>query len=253
MENRVIDSKHNNPPTDAEVLFENLRERNKDILDRAAKLFEAESRLPEITDDETAGKVTDFIKMVNTCNKSLDGVRTTEKEPFLRGGQNVDQFFKTFTTGLTGLASRAKGQLDLFLQKRHLEEQKRLKEEADRKRQEAEALAALAAQTSTISQELGDIALEQAVQTEAVANVMSARAGASTGLVSPMKSESGATASMRKSIEVEILSMNDLDLEALRMYLSPDDLLKAARAFVRAGGRELKGAKIYEKVQSVVR
>lgn len=253
MEDRIIDSKHNNPPSDAEILFENLRERNKDLLDRASKLFEAESRLPEVADDETAGKVTDFIKMVNNCNKLVDGARTTEKEPFLRGGKNVDEFFKTFTTGLTGLASRAKGQLDLFLQKRHLEEQKRLKEEADRKRQEAEALAAQAAQTAALSQELGDIALDQAIQTENAANIIDMQSNAKSGLITPMRSESGASASMRVSWVVEIDSLNDLDLGALRMYLSPDDLLKAARAFVRAGGRELKGARIYQKSETVVR
>jgi DNA-binding protein H-NS len=253
MENRVIDSKHNNPPSDAEILFENLRERNKDLLDRAAKLFEAEGRLPQVSDDETAGKVTDFIKMVNNCNKLVDGARVTEKEPFLRGGKTVDEFFKIFSTGLTGLAARAKGNLDSFMQRKHLEEQKRLKEEADRKRQEAEALAAIAAQTAAVSQELGDIALDNAIQTENAANIIDMQANAKSGLVTPMRSESGASASMRVSWVVEIDSLNDVDLESLRLYLSPDDVLKAARAYVRAGGRDLKGARIYQKTETVVR
>ena len=51
----------------------------------------------------------------------------------------------------------------------------------------------------------------------------------------------------------ELDNKAELDLEALRPYLGVDLLQKAINAFVAAGGRELKGANIFEKSEAVVR
>ncbi len=49
------------------------------------------------------------------------------------------------------------------------------------------------------------------------------------------------------------MDVETLDLEILRHHLNPDALQKALNSYVTAGGRLLRGAKIYEKSETVVR
>lgn len=56
----------------------------------------------------------------------------------------------------------------------------------------------------------------------------------------------GSVSTLQRQWFVEIVSRPDLDLLALRPYLPLEALEQAARAFVAAGGRELRGARIYE-------
>ncbi len=49
--------------------------------------------LKKINDDETKDKVKSLIKRIRDANKVLDAAHETEKQPYLRGGQAVDQFF----------------------------------------------------------------------------------------------------------------------------------------------------------------
>ena len=44
-----------------------------------------------------------------------------------------------------------------------------------------------------------------------------------------------------------------LDLEALRFHIPADGLEKAVRSFIKAGGRELRGTRIFETTAATVR
>jgi hypothetical protein len=49
------------------------------------------------------------------------------------------------------------------------------------------------------------------------------------------------------------IDREEIDLEVLRFHIPADGLEKAVRSFIKAGGRELRGTRIYETTAAVVR
>ena len=45
----------------------------------------------------------------------------------------------------------------------------------------------------------------------------------------------------------DLVDLDKIDLEALRPYISEDDITRAVLSFIRAGGRELSGVQIYQE------
>lgn len=250
---------HNQPPSDGEAFRSELVTRHNDLLDRRTALIEAADRVPEtIEDEETAGKAADFIKQLTAHEKAADRARVDEKAPYLERGKWVDTFFKTVAVAeIAGIKKRVTGLLTAYQQKvaeeerrRREEEERHQREEADRLRREAEERAA-AAQT--------DEELDAAVETEAQAADAAAqadRAGraaqAGTAELSRRHSASGTVASLRTEWKCSAWWRPEIDLEALRPYLSDADIEKAIRGYIRAGGRNLKGATIEEIATSRV-
>ena len=74
-------------------LAEMLKDQHRDQLRRAAELLEAVPRIPDIGNDDDAGKVGDFVKQIAACVKTLEAARVGEKEPFLAAGREVDGVF----------------------------------------------------------------------------------------------------------------------------------------------------------------
>lgn len=247
---------HNNPPTDAETLQQSLREKHDPLLTGAQKLIEAAARIPDvIEDDETAGKAGDYIKLVTGSKKSLEAERVSEKEPYLSLGRVVDGFFKRVTDSLDASKAKAQRPLDTFLKKKAFEEQQRRLAEAERLRKEsAEQQAAAEALEKARMQSASDSVMEQAVVTEQAAAKVQASAEVRPAQLASSRGESGARASLRTRWVGEIAEFGEtIDLEKLRPFLNPEAVQKALNLFVQAGGRELRGAKIYEKSEAVVR
>jgi hypothetical protein len=245
----------NLPPNDAEILRATLAERHRLILDGAARLIEAAARIPErIDDEETAAKVTDYIKKVVGSRKNIESQRVGEKEPYLMLGRAVDGFFKGTTDALDGAKTAAQRKLDAWLRKKADEERKRRIEEADRIRRQAEEEATAAALLDSADMRpQADKMLDQAATTEKAAQQVALSAHDRPAHLAQSRGETGATASLRTRWVGEIVSAAELDLNVLRPFLNPEALQKALTLFVSAGGRELKGARIYEKSESVVR
>lgn len=245
----------NNPPSDMEILQAALTEKHGKVLDGAAKLIEAASRIPEeIADEDTAGKASDFIKLVTGCRKNVETIRVSEKEPYLKMGRLVDGFFKVKTDALDGATARAKRPLDNWLRKKAAEEQQRRNEEAAalRRKSEEEAAAAALLEKAKLQPEAESM-LDQAQITAAVADKADKAAEAKPADMAKSRGDSGALASLRTVWVGELADAGILDLEKLRHHLNPDALQKAINSYVRAGGRELKGANIFEKSETVVR
>lgn len=244
---------HNNPPSDAEVLSAKLAEENEKVLNRAKALIESAGKIPEkFEDDETAEKAAEYIKMVNTCKKVMEDARTKAKEPFLVQGRMVDTFFKAHANALDVALDKAKKPLNAFVQEKAELERQRLREAEEQKRKEAEALASVAVAVSNIDVGAGEVAFEDALEAEVMANKMQVASQAKTGL-GAVRTESGVTASTRKTVVGEVVDISKLDLETLRYLIPTDALQKALNAFIRNGGTELAGAKIWEKIEAVVR
>lgn len=246
---------HNNPPSDAEILQQALQDNNAALLAHADALAEAANRIPaEITDDETAGRASDYIKQVTAAAKKLEAVRVSEKEPFLQQGRLVDGFFKKIDLALAEAKQKALRPLDAFTKRKAEDERKRLRDEAEAARAKAEAEQAAAAvleQQNAIT--AADDMLTQATITDIGAARLEKLAEAKPAEMSRTRGDEGALASLRTVWVGELENIGALDLEVLRHLISPDAYQKAINAYVRAGGRELRGAKIFEQSTTVVR
>ncbi|MDZ7711729.1 MAG: hypothetical protein U5L06_00750 [Rhodovibrio sp.] len=102
----------------------------------------------------------------------------------------------------------------------------------------------------THAEEAGEAELKNA---QAEAEKAQRKADALVADMSRTRSDFGSVASLREVWTYDSLDRAALDLEALREHLPQDALDKAVRSFIRAGGRELVGVRIYSTTTSVVR
>jgi len=243
----------NNPPTDEEAFLSEVASRHGQLLARRAELMHAADRAPEtILDDETASKAADFIKQLSTHEKAANAARTEEKQPFLERGRWIDGFFKT--TAVAGIAAVKKSitqSLTAYQRKiaeeerqRREAEERRQREEAERARREAEERAKAAETDADLDAAI--TAEEQAAEAQAQAERAERATQAGAADMSRQHSAAGTVASLRTMTKCTAFDPGTVDLEALRPHLSHADIEKAIRAFIRAGGHELRGATIEE-------
>ncbi|MGE0726394.1 MAG: hypothetical protein AB7O45_18620 [Alphaproteobacteria bacterium] len=251
---------HNAPPDPLAILRDNLAEKAGPLL---ARRREIEGRLPNVPEridsDETAGKVADFVRLIAAAHKSAEGMRVAEKEPHLAAGRTVDGFFKA---ELTDPLERAKRSLEPRLtdwqrRKAEAERARRLAEEQKAREEAERAAAAARAAADTLASDAdlpAAIAAEESAALAAADAEAAARAAAAKSAeLSRTRGDMGAVASLREAWVGEIEDRAALDLEALRPYLPMDALQKAVNAYVRAGGRGLRGARIFKSATTVVR
>lgn len=245
----------NDPPDPIAELRARLEESNRPLLDRAAELQAAAERIPEIDGDATAGKVSDFIKLISAAIKTSEAARVETKEPHLAAGRAVDTFFKTRVSDpLDTLKRTVERKLTAYLQAKEAERRRAAEEEARRIREEAEARARAAqdAEAKGRAHEAA-AAMDAAVAKEAEAQAAAQQAEAKPSELSRTRGEIGSVASLRQVWKGEIVERASLDLEALRPYLPIAALETALNGFVKAGGRELKGARIFQHTTATVR
>ncbi len=250
----------NQPPEDADPLRDRMADIHGALVARQAALLADEAlRVPEIIEDEEgAEKVTDYIKELAGCVKTLEGARVSEKEPFLKSGRTVDGFFKKMTDNLGAVKRGASKVLTVYerekaeRERRRLDEEARLaREEAERAQQEAEARADALADARDLDGAIE--AEEQAKQAAADLVQVERDAAVNAAELSRTRSAKGAVSSLRTFWDFKELDRAQIDLEALRHHLPHAAIESAVRAFVKAGGRDLAGVEIFENTASVVR
>lgn len=255
MTGQIASIGHNNPPSDLEILNQKLSEKYVDARKVAYDLAASANATPkEIINDDQAAEITDIISAIIKHNKTLESHREDEKAPHLAAGRAVDAFFKKGQDLIGTAKNNLSTVLTVWQNKKAAEERARLEAEAKAARQRAadEAAAALAQEQANKPTEAA-MALSHAVVAEEEAHKATMAATAKPSTLTRTYGNSGAKSSLRTTWVGEIESRDALDLEDLRPHLSLDALEKAVSAFVRAGGRELKGVRIYEKSESVVR
>lgn len=259
---------HNAAPvtaTEADALIERLANDNGELLQRHNALIESCARLPEKCDtEETAQKLTTFGVQLKACSDALEAKRKEEKQPYDQKASAIHSFFKTKTDVLDGAILIVKTKIKAFLdaekakKEREAEDQRRKDEEkaqaerdaAQRLLNEATALQA-SGMTHTAEKALEDAhAMEQqAAQTqEAAQNTVAASVGILRGV-------GGGNSSAGERWKAEIIDVNALDLEALRLYLGLDALQTALNGFMKVKVKQLRdndpaptirGGKIYK-------
>lgn len=79
------------------------------------------------------------------------------------------------------------------------------------------------------------------------------KADANQAELSRTRGDLGSVSSLRTDWVHDGFDRAELDLEALRQHLPADAIDQAIRSFIRAGGRELRGTRIFEQTTAVVR
>ena len=254
----------NMPPSDQMLLEEQIKRRVESLptiydslIERRDELLASAARTPETVDDEEHNKkFATLAKLLAALVKKSETERVGEKEKFLEGGRGTDGFFKQ----ITDPAKEAKVSLETrqteWQRKVAAEERQRRQEEERLAREEADRLAREAAkreQAARDAKSLDDAVAAEAAAKQAAADAEAAAkaAAAKPADLSRTRSDEGAVASLRTWWDFRDIDRSRLDLEALRQHLPEDALEKAVRSFVKAGGRELTGAVIFENSRTV--
>lgn len=240
----------------------------------SALLDEARTMPARIDTDDEASLVAGHIKKMRDTVSRIEAFHESEKAPYLRGGQAVDQVFfglweklvrRNTKSGKAGAADILQARINDFLQrkldaerKRLAEEQQRAAEEASRKRQEEERLrleaeereraaararkpeniAAHEAAAELAETKADNLHLSARVDEQAAAAATQQLAGKSADLVRT-RTDSGAILTMRKVNYARVVDASKIPLEALRPYLKPSAIEDAVKAWGRA--TEYKG------------
>lgn len=252
---------HNRPPPDlltGDALREKLHDDHRDLIARRDELLAAAARVPDVTSDDVAGKVTDFVKQLAALGKAADAKRVGAKEPFLEGGRTVDGFFKAITDPVATAKTGVERKLTTYLRDK---EAKARREREEQERQAREAAEAARRDAEERARAMRDQAsLQAAVEAEKAAELAAAdlarakqAATVKAAELSQTRGEYGSLSSLRTVWTFDGIDRDALDLEALRQHFPIDGLEKAIRSFIKAGGRELNGTRIFETTTAVVR
>lgn len=153
----VIGSNTADAPDYAKIETDRLADEYAKLVQESDALLAEAAAIPdEINDDETKGVVTSLIKRIRDAKVRIEGLHDLEKQPFLRRGQGVDQFFfgiwdklvrrdRKNKEGAGDRLNRILTDYDTKVLRRKQEEARRIAEaaaaEERRRREEAEALA----------------------------------------------------------------------------------------------------------------
>ena len=244
---------------DADTMREYLGEEIAALTARKAELLASVGRAPAtIGDENTAGKIADLVKLIAACIKNAEADRVARKEPFLEGGRVIDGVFRGITEPLLRAKTDVERRLTLWQREKAEAERRRREEVARQEREEAERQRLAAEQAERKARTEADI--DQAISADALAQQRKAdaiaaqrAAEAKPAELSRERSDYGAVASLRRFWDFTDLDRETVDLEALRSHLPLDAIEKAIRSYVRAGGRELRGARIFENTATSVR
>ena len=255
-----------------------------ELTKRAEDLIAAESRMPEIDSPEADSKATEFVKQIQACVKALDAAREGEKEPYDTEASRVHAFFRGPMDKLTaptknappGVKERVQSaqtryKLKIAEEERHIREAEAAKARAEEDKRRAEALRAqqaadeaarAAARKRNVEERekadraaaLAKARADEAAAAERVAAEARAAAdkSASANLadLSRARGGHGGVSSLKTEWTFRDLDRATLDLEKLRQHIPLAGLEQAVRDFVKSGGREIRGAVIFEEAST---
>lgn len=250
---------HNRPPVSPDELRAELTDQNTDLIARTAELTAAAARVPdEIIDESTAEMATDFVKQITAAWKLGDVRRVDAKEPFLNLGRAVDGFFKKLTSPLDDAKASVLKKLTAYQRAKEAAARAERERVAREQREAAEAAVRAAREAEAAIQKAAD--LESAIEAQRAADQAAADAEAAAkaatakaATLSRTRGDFGAVASLRTFWDFRNLDRDKIDLELLRPHLAFADIEKALRSYIKAGGREITGAEIFENHSTTVR
>lgn len=281
---------HNVSPDYAATIADRLGEDYAELVNGVRKLLdEARTMPPAINSDTEMAPVASLIERMRDTASRIKTFHTTEKEPHLRAGQAVDQFFfgwweklaRRKTTDKAGAADILQARVNDYMQRKLDAERKaraeaeakaraaeealrREREEAARKAQEAAAAAERARKQSNIdahakraaeeAEKAAALAAEQARAAQAADDARIDTLAKPADMVRT-RLEGGPMVTMRQVPVVVIEDVSLLDLEALRPHIKEEALLQALKAWAKVTGhkKQMAGAVVKMVDEAVVR
>lgn len=265
---------HNQPPPFDPVLQESqiqarIKELHPELAERKERLLASAANAPDITDDDSAGKVTDYLGLVATFERVAESHRQADKEPFLHGGKAVDGYYKGLTGPVVAAAATLRQKLKSYIVDKEARARRKAEQEAEearaaaqRAQDEADAAARKAAAAIRENAPEAPAAAAALESYQAKADIAENRAGEAIGLAKAATAKpadlartrgiGGSLATSAQIWVVDSVDRDNLDLAALRQHFTMADLEKAARAWVKANtdtlknGGKLAGASIRE-------
>ncbi|QOZ25329.1 hypothetical protein [Bradyrhizobium sp. CCBAU 51753] len=208
--------------------------------------------LPNVAeDDEDLARITKAASGIIKLAKRIDEQKKEAKRPFLDANTLLESFF---AHGLGATLAALK--TDLEKVSTAYQRKKAAKEQAARDQAAAEAQAKAAAAQRQVEQTVqsGNVQAVAAAVTQSnaladFANRATAAAAAPTSSMGIVKTEAG-TASLVDNWTFDQLDMDTVDLETLRPFIAQASIEQALRAFIKAGRRQIKGARIFNDNRS---
>lgn len=250
----------NRPPEPMiETLEQRLRRENKKTFEEIELWLGSGERAPEKCEsDETfqnLGKI--CAKLVHFQSKKgpLETVREREKAPILADGRIIDTLFNGFKQRCEALQAKLEARQKPWSRKKETE----ARAQAEAAAQAAEAEAEAARKAAEKAQDRGDFdgaaeLLGEASRAAAVASEATVIAEAKPAdLVRTYSSGGGTVISAQPKWETELQDRSKIVWSELAPYLGDDVLLKAAKAAVRGGIRNLSGFRIWDDRKMVNR
>lgn len=236
---------HNKPP-----LREALADATQALRAEYDEIAEAANGLPaEITSDDLDAKASALGYRAAQCWAKLEELRKEEKRPHIVAGKAVDDYFGVFLAKCDAIKKTLAARVGAWKQKKADAERARQAEVAAAQRAEADRLAKEAAEAEA-SGGIGDAAAAATMAKAAEARAEDAEAAAAAPIAETVRvrdSDSGVVSTGSETYDFTIDDLSKIPLTPLRKHLGKDCIERAVRAFVRAGGRELKGVRIFPK------
>lgn len=239
-----------------EIIAEMLAEDNKDLMKRREELLASTARMPATVDnEETAAKFVDMRRLWKALESVAEDRRSEAKAPYWDGGKAVDGFFATIKDVVAAEVKKIDNAQTKYMREKADKERREREAEARKAQEAAEAAAKRAADEAAKADDEKGIAEAEKAQEEAMAAHEEAlratdKAGGSAADLSRVRGTYGSTSSLRTVWTFRDLDREKLDLQKLRPYLPLDALEKAMRAYIKAGGREIAGAEIFQDYQA---
>jgi hypothetical protein len=236
----------NSPPSITEVLSEGYIDLAEKVEAIAAQANAAPKRIEDAADLDAVGKI---VVEARKLRKIADNAHDKEKEPYLRGGQQVDNFFKRFSERLTRI-EKVLNELGTDYQRRKADEARReaaaiaakAREEEDRRR--AAAAKAESEQRDRHAAEHNARAAEAQREAQRADQVAAAPAA---DLVRT-RTDSGVLATAGTVWTYAIEDFDAIPLNELRYYIKKEVIDSAIKQAIRMGVRQMAGVRIFEDV-----
>ena len=229
---------HNLPPEP--ILDPALADRNAALILNANRWL---TERPEITDDDTAGRCSDFLEQVNAQIKAVDNARAAAKKPYDDGAKAVQLLYRPLLDVLDAAKNLLKARLQAWLNKKAkalVEERAKAAAEAAAKQKEADEAAEKAAAGTNVEVQV------EALRLAAEAEKAKAEAAYLDQARPQAKGDFGArAASLRTTFKGRIVDI-DATFKHYREHRDVvDALYKAVNADIRRGARSIPGVELY--------
>lgn len=252
MPEAAADIGHNRPP-----LVEVLAEKHADLAAKVEGIADRANKAPRIvTSDEDLAIIGTLIVDARNLFKTADKEREAEKEPFLRGGREVDAFFKVHTDRLNRIGEAFRKLADTWTRQKAEDERRRLAAEAEKARQEAARQTEIAQRAAEANRtKTAEKHEAKAEDAQRAADEAAAAAASPAADHVRQRMDTGILATAKTEWAFEITDYDAIPLEKLRPYLKREHVEQAIRSLVKIqkNATPLPGVRIFEDVKSSFR